>query len=211
MTFETQDNEYHYITDRDTYSFYNEVDPDIRNRVIETLCTVDEGAGENNRIGHHILTRALELRGSISLPTIETHSASDPAWDQIRLILFVDRQNDDEVTPQEFLLTSMFSQTGEQIPSTAFYNPQGFGRFQILDDRTWTLTYATMDTDTLIGVSTQILLTYDNLQYDILYDAGTISSGNPWEHITSNNIKLIVLTKHGIAEYDLFWRLYFEG
>lgn len=214
-TMETEHLELHWITQQRTHDFFaddTQLPGTEHNKGVGTFVQVVQGPGVDQRVGNNIMVKAIELRGSISLPNVATPSADFPNWDRVRIIVFEDEQ---------FNLNTGGNTTGKMmtaigddeeadpslIPTNAFYNPDGFDRFNIMSDKVYTLNYAMRTADNALGgVVTHVadkMHTHSRIKY--------IAKDGSANKIMSRNLSYRIFSETKIARVHLFVRVYFEN
>lgn len=100
-----------------------------------TLCVPTVGAALNQRVGRKIQIRKIKVHGTVSVATQNAQSTADSAC-KVRLILVQDMQtNATQMTAAQLLNDA----TAVSTTINAFQNPNNFGRFRVLKDKTITI------------------------------------------------------------------------
>ncbi len=199
-------------TSRFTGEFWDFITPGPgpnHNLTDQTLVEILRGTGHNNRVGRHIHVKGLEIRGSISLPAIAP-VGSDPTWDRVRVIVVEDHQKNGTTTATDLLMWALPGQAASDIPTNAFYNPDGFDRFTVWLDKTFSLQYvASYATGAVAGVVTHITENFEHSAKITYSGDNTIPPDDRWSNISQNNLQLFIFSETKLASFDLFFRIYF--
>jgi len=92
-----------------------------------------QGNGLNGRIGRKVHLYKIRIQGTISMPNQSNQSIADPA-SKIRLMLVLDKQtNGTNMAPSLFMSPA----SSALVTINSFQNPQNFGRFQLLKEKTY--------------------------------------------------------------------------
>lgn len=105
--------------------------------VANPLCLVAPtvGAALNQRIGRQILVRKIKVRGTINVPAQAAAATADSAT-RVRIMLVHDMQtNATQMTGAQLMQDASAANT----TVNSFQNPNNFGRFRVLKDKTFTL------------------------------------------------------------------------
>ncbi len=195
------------------YNWYSATHPIHKNTTIQTLNFMDMGPGVDERTGRHATVLGLEVRGTLSLPAVLAGGVPGNGWDRVRIILLEDSQKNGSETFTHSPLSLYPGLDWKHIDTNSFYNPEGFGRFRVLLDKSYTLAYTAVTGDTASGVVTHIS---ESLPMDIkvTYTAPTAPSGvetNRFGNISSKNIMGILLSETKLVDTELNFRTYFSG
>jgi len=99
------------------------------------LCVPTVGAALNQRVGRKITVRKVKVHGMISVPAQAGQAAADSAA-KFRIILVQDMQtNAAPMTSAQLMNDAGFANT----TLNSFQNPNNFGRFRVLKDKTFTM------------------------------------------------------------------------
>lgn len=94
-----------------------------------------QGNDFNNREGRKVWIKALKLRGVLGWNTF-TNQTVAPAGNQIRIIVYIDRQTNGVQAQGEDVIESATKASEPCIHE--FQNPKNFGRFRVIFDKTYT-------------------------------------------------------------------------
>jgi len=155
--------------------------------VHSTLSTVATGNTENTRVGRKIMIKKIMLRYRIDL-SAQDAGAAPPAPDQIKIILYCDRQCNGATIAVTDLL--------EEANYQSFNNLANKGRFRLLGVRKHTLNYVGIGADSSTSTTNQVFKHGQimlNVSIPIEYNGtdGTI------DEQTSNNIGLLLISANG--------------
>ena len=182
----------------------------------QTLVPLELGVKNGERVGRKVWIRGVELRGTIQIP--RRVSTSDiPNWDRIRVILFVNRQQNEDPTKVDQLLDKAHvGLDGNNNPvykesTLSFYNTNSFRQFDIWSDKTYTLIAPSLVGDSVIGATVSHIHEATERGDVIHYSADKYPpEGARLESIIpSKNIQLIVLSETLSAAIRLNVRVYY--
>lgn len=104
-----------------------------------SLCVPKVSAALNGRIGRSIYVRKIKVRGHITLPNQAAQAVADPS-SYCRLLLVQDCQTNASQMTAAALLNDA---SAADATINSFQNPNNFGRFHVLKDKTITIGDAT--------------------------------------------------------------------
>lgn len=88
-------------------------------------------AGLNGRIGRSVKVLKIKVRGTIAVPAQTAQTGADPPM-QVRLMLVMDKQtNAAQMTGAQLMRDA----SATAVTINSFQNPNNFGRFQVLKDK----------------------------------------------------------------------------
>lgn len=98
------------------------------------------GTAANQRIGKSVTLHRLKIKGSIVVPPDNTGGTGMEPAVQVRLILFLDKQNNGAVTttPSDLIDSTVYI-VGSDTYIDNFQNVDNFGRFRVLKDKIFNL------------------------------------------------------------------------
>lgn len=110
-----------------------------------SLNEIAQNTTENGRIGRKAVIKSIQLRYTITLPSVHEQALSVPG-DLIRVIVYLDTQCNGTAAVVEDVL--------EQEDELSFYNLNNKGRFDILMDKTHSINYLTLANDGAVAPAT---------------------------------------------------------
>jgi len=121
-----------------------ELDPNYQAGGGNCLFAPEQGTGYSQRVGRRITVRKIRIRGEISVPAQQNQTAMDYAG-VVRLVLYQDKQTGgvqaqaEQVIGPALPLSGQVG-TGYALTVHMMQNPENFGRFRVLWDKTFKLT-----------------------------------------------------------------------
>ncbi len=152
-------------------------------------CAVAQGTGYNERIGHKITIKSLNVKWSIKLSAAT--SVTDTT-DTVRMMILLDKQANGAAPIVTDILIS--------ADLLAFNNPNNKNRFKTLMNRVYTLKSSGLGNDTAIATTEDQL--YDEVFLKMNIPIEYSSTTGAITEIRSNNIVLLLISTDGLASFD---------
>ncbi len=159
-------------------------------QIVDSVCIIEQGNGEQNRHGLKCTLRSLHIRYTWTLNTTSTPGNTS---DIGRLIIYIDRQcNGAAAAVLDILATAAWNQ---------FLNLKQSHRFHILKDETCDLASvagAYDGTNDQFGEHTVEKQAHFKLNLPLIFESSTPAIAD----LVSNNIGMLLITKSGYAQFD---------
>ncbi len=160
---------------------------------------IQQGTGEDERIGRKCTIKSIEWRFTLSLPE-QTNLAL--ANDSLRIILYQDKQANGATAAVTDIL--------EVASFLSFYNPVNQGRFRIFYDRTITLNATSGGGNgTALDVFAKAYQGTFSKRCHIPLEFST--TGGVITALRSNNVGVLLISDNGLLGFDSRMRINFTG
>ncbi len=166
---------------------------------LDSMCEVDQGTGEEQRIGRKIIIRSIGIHLNVQLPATTSSAAST---DSLRFIVYQDKQANGAIATVAGIL--------EDSNIFAFNNLSNKNRFRILCDKIWNVNAAAAGGNATNNLQTGEFVLHKTwfksaLNIPVEY-SGT---GNAIADITSNNIGILALSENSAVTLETNTRIRF--
>lgn len=159
--------------------------------------SIEQGAGETNRLGRKCTIRKLHMMGQVYIPAGNALAAGT---DICRVLVYLDKQsNGAAATVANILASAIFN---------SFRNLQNSERFYVLSDKRYTVNapISGNGTSSLAGKVLRNWSINKNVNIPLQFDASTGAITD----LTSSNIGVLVISEGQDCYYKYTWRLRFS-
>lgn len=168
---------------------------------LNTIFAPTQGTGIANRVGRKVTVQKLKIRGLLTFDAINNAGSIRP-FPVARIIVYQDMQTNGTQSQAEQVITD--SGSDSQAKLLNFQNPDNFGRFRVLKDKTYSYRDAVVSND---NAATTISQDFSNIPFKFnlsfkkpLFVHFNATNGGTVADIVDNSFHVIVMATDDSAQ-----------